>query len=374
MRSRRTPAAPRERSRPPRDSAPARAPWLDRLAWGAGLAAGVVLVLGVWFVRDVLLLAFAGVLVALLLRTPADWLSRRTGLPGVPAVALVCVLLLGILTGLFLWQGPSIAEQARELGQELPVAVDALEARLRQYDWVRNLLDNLPEPSQLLNRSQGTIARATGILSQTALALVHFTVILFVGLVLALGPATYVRNAVRLVPPHRRGRAREILDQLANTLRWWLLGRLIAMTAIGLMTWIGLALLGIPLAGVLAVVAALLSFVPNIGPILSAIPAILLGLVESPQLALAVAGVYGGVQFIESYILDPVLDRKTVYLPPAMTVVAQLIMALAAGILGVALATPLLAGVVVLVRTLYLEDALGDRNTGKARGAEAAAP
>jgi predicted PurR-regulated permease PerM len=333
----------------------------------------VILVLGIWFVRDVLLLAFAGVLVALLLRAPADWLSHRTGMPGVPSVALVCVLVLGILTGLFVWQGPSIAEQARELGEELPVAIDALEARLRQYDWVRNILDNLPEPSQLLNRSQGTIARATGILSQTALALVHFTVILFVGLVLALGPATYVRNTVRLVPPRGRERARDILDQLANTLRWWLLGRLIAMTAIGLLTWIGLALLGIPLAGVLAVVAALLSFVPNIGPILSAIPAILLGLVESPQLALAVAGVYAAVQFIESYILDPVLDRKTVYLPPALTVVAQLIMALAAGILGVALATPLLAGVVVLVRTLYLEDALGDRNTGKARGAEAPA-
>lgn len=348
-------------------------PWLARLAWGAGLAAGVVLVLGLWLVRDVLLLAFAGVLLALLLRAPADWLARRTRLPGALAVGVVVLVVLGVLTGLFIWQGPSIAQQASALREELPVAFEALAARVRRYDWVRQVLDSLPAASQLLGRPQGTIARATGILSQTALALVHFTVILFVGLVLALTPATYVRNGVRLVPPRHRERAREILDQLASTLRWWLLGRLIAMTAVGILTWIGLRVLGIPLAGVLAVVAALLTFVPNIGPILSAIPAVLLGLLESPQLALSVAGVYAGIQLVESYILDPILDRKTVYLPPALTVVGQLIMALVAGILGVALATPFLAMVVVLVRTIYLEDALGDRNTGKARGAESSA-
>lgn len=132
------------------------------------------------------------------------------------------------------------------------------------------------------------------------------------------------------------------------------------MAVIGILTAVGLALLDIPLAVVLALIAALLSFIPNIGPVLSAAPAVLLGLVESPQKALAVAGLYLGIQFVESYILAPIVDRKTIYLPPALTVVTQLTMALVAGLLGVALATPLLAMVVVLVRTLYVEDVLGD--------------
>jgi predicted PurR-regulated permease PerM len=133
------------------------------------------------------------------------------------------------------------------------------------------------------------------------------------------------------------------------------------MTAIGLLTGIGLALLGIPLAFVLAVIAALLTFVPNIGPVVSAVPAVLLGLIRSPGTALAVLGLYLGVQMVESYLLSPIIDRKTVYLPPAATIAAQLVMGVAAGLLGVALATPLLAVAIVLVRTLYVEDALGDR-------------
>lgn len=336
-------------------------PFLRRAGWGAGLLAGAALLLALWFFRDVVLLGFAGLLLALLLRTPADWLVRRTRLPEGVAVGLVAVGLLGLLTALFVWRGPAIGEQTGELREQIPAAVEQLGNRLREYDWGRSLLDNLPEPAELLPDTQGAVARATGVLSGTFTFLTNTVLILFLGLVLALGPSTYVKGAVRLVPPRRRERARDVLHQLAHTLRWWLVGRLISMAVIGVLTGAGLALLGVPLAVVLALIAALLSFIPNIGPVLSAFPAVLLGLAESPQLALSVAGLYAGVQFVESYILDPIVDRKTIYLPPALTVLAQLSMALVAGLLGVALATPLLAVVVVLVRTLYIEDGLGDR-------------
>jgi predicted PurR-regulated permease PerM len=337
-------------------------PFLLRAGWGAGLLAGAALLLALWFLRDVVLLGFAGLLLALLLRTPADWLVHRTRLPEGVAVGLVTLAVLGLLAGLFLWRGPAIGDQVRELREQIPAAVEQLDNRLRAHDWGRFLRDNLPEPAELLPDTQGAVARATGVLSGTFTFLTNTVLILFLGLVLALAPSTYVRGAVRLVPPRRRERARDVLHQLAHTLRWWLVGRLISMAVIGVLTGVGLALLDAPLAVVLALIAALLSFIPNIGPVLSALPAVLLGLAERPRLALSVAGLYVGVQFVESYILSPIVDRKTIYLPPALTVLAQLSMAVVAGLLGVALATPLLAVVVVLVRTLYIEDGLGDRH------------
>ena len=117
-----------------------------------------------------------------------------------------------------------------------------------------------------------------------------------------------------------------------------------------------------PLAFVLGLIAALLSFIPNIGPILSAVPAVLLALVQGPRVALWVVALYVGVQIVESYVLDPVIDRKTVYLPPALTILAQLVFALFAGILGLALATPLTAALMVLVTMLYVQDILGRRD------------
>lgn len=337
---------------------PRRAPFLHRAGWGAGVAAGVGLLLAAWFARDVLLVTFTGILLAILLRAPAEWLSRRTGLPEGPAVGAVALALLAVIVGTFWFQGAEIGDQAEELRQRIPEAVARIEAQLRETSWGRQLLEKLPAADDVLPDASGAVRRATGVLSGTLSALTTTLLVIFVGLVLAISPGSYTGGIVRLVPPRRRERVREILRQLDETLRWWLAGRLASMTIVGVATGIGLALLGVPLAVVLAVIAALLTFIPNIGPVLAAVPAILLGLVESPRLALAVAGLYIGIQFVESYILAPIIDKKTIYLPPALTVVAQLAMALVAGLLGVALATPLLAVTVVLVRTLYVEDVL----------------
>ena len=337
-----------------------RSPFLERAGWGVGFAFGAALLLLVWLARDVVLLGFAAVLLALLLRTPADWVSRRTGIPGGIAVGLVALAATLLIVAVFWLRGADIGAQFTELREQVPSAVERVEAWLRQYGWGRSLVDNVPEPEQLLPESSGVLSQATGVISRTFGVLSTFVIILFLGLVFAIGPRAYTENALRLLPSRRRDRGREILGQLASTLRWWLLGRLISMAFIGVLTGIGLMLLDVPLALILAIIAALLSFIPNIGPLLALAPAFLIGLAQSPGTALAVGALYLGVQVVESYILAPVIDRKTVYLPPAATVLAQLAMALAGGLLGVAVATPLLAATVVLVRTLYVEDVLGD--------------
>jgi predicted PurR-regulated permease PerM len=178
---------------------------------------------------------------------------------------------------------------------------------------------------------------------------------------LASEPKTYIKGFAKLFPQQNRKRVREILYEIGETLSWWLIGKGASMIFIGLLTWIGLSFIGVPLALSLGLIAGLLSFIPNFGPILSAIPAILLAFIDSPISALYVLGLYVGVQLIESNLVTPMIERETVELPPVLTIVSQLALAILFGAPGLILATPILAVVMVLVQTLYIQDVLGDK-------------
>lgn len=322
-------------------------------------AAVVVVLLFLWYARDLLLLGFAGVLLAIFLRRLASWVAGHTPLSARWALAGVVLGLTALLAAAFWLRGPAIASEVRTLRERLPQAVAELRQRLERYEWGQRAVEAAPSPRELLPDDADAITRVTGVVSRTFSAMVSFVIILFLGVVLAATPGVYVRGLLALLPAHRTPRAREVLDRLYDTLWWWLIGRLASMTFVGVATGIGLWLLGVPLAFVLGLLAALLSFIPNLGPILSAVPAILLALIDGPRQALWVALLYAGVQMVESYALDPYIDRKTVYLPPALTVFAQLTLAVFIGVLGIALATPLMAAIVVLVTMLYVQDALG---------------
>jgi predicted PurR-regulated permease PerM len=151
-----------------------------------------------------------------------------------------------------------------------------------------------------------------------------------------------------------------VIGQLGYTLRWWLVGRIAGMTAVGILTWIGLMLLGVPLSFTLATLAAVLDFVPNIGPIIAAIPALLVGLTESPMTGLYVALLYIAIQIAEGSLMTPLIEQETVSLAPVLLLSAQLIMGVLFGVLGLLLATPILVVLVILIKMLYIEDVLGD--------------
>lgn len=332
------------------------------LVQGGVVAALAVLLLFLWHARDVLLLGFAGVLVGIFFRRLARLVSDRTPLRPALALGVVVLALLGLFVAAFWLQGDTISDEASRLREELPRAVDHLRGRIAEHEWGRQALDRVPDPEALLPDDPDAITRVTGVVSRTFSALASGVIILFLGLVLAGTPDIYVRGLLALLPRHAVPRGREVLAQLGDTLWWWLVGRLITMTFIGLVTGIGLRLLGIPLAFILGLLAALLSFIPNLGPILSALPAVLLALAQGPRMALWVGLLYVGVQVVESYVLDPIIDRKTIYLPPALTILVQLLLALFAGLLGVTLAMPFAAVVVVLVTMLYVQDVLGRRD------------
>ncbi len=152
-----------------------------------------------------------------------------------------------------------------------------------------------------------------------------------------------------------------MLESIGEVLQRWLVGQAVLMLSIAILTFVGLTLLGVPLALPLALLAGVLNFIPYVGPILSSVPAILVGFSESPQMAAYAALLFVGVQSVEGYILEPLIQHRAVYLPPALILLAQLLLGLLAGPIGVIVATPFAAAFVVAVRMLYVEDALGDR-------------
>lgn len=316
-----------------------------------------------WLASDVLLLVFASILVAVLLRGASKLLGRKLGLNDGTALALVLLIMLLVigLGGYFLT--PSIAAQASELVMALPASVERLRAYLSDYEWFRNLMESLPPAQEMLPSASTVLNQARAVFAGTLGFLAKLTIVLFVGIYLALQPGLYLNGLLKLLPQRRRPRMRKVLNEVGETLELWLIGKLVGMVIVGTATSIALSLLGVPLAVTLGLITGILNFIPYLGPLLAAIPMLLIAFSQGPTLALYVLVFYAVLQFLESYFLTPFVDRRTVSLPPALTISAQVLMGIFFGLLGVTLATPLVATMYVLVVMLYVQDVLGDDAT-----------
>lgn len=185
-------------------------------------------------------------------------------------------------------------------------------------------------------------------------------VVIVVGLFLAIHPGIYTEGAVHLFPKEKRERVREVFAAEGRGLRWWLIGRLCSMLVVGLLTGLGLWLVGLPLVFTLGLLAGLLSFVPYVGPIAAAVPGLLVALTAPGVSVWMVALVYLGVQLLESNAITPLIQQRAVSLPPALLVVVQLLGGILAGLLGVLVATPLAVAVIILVQMVYVQGILDD--------------
>jgi len=219
----------------------------------------------------------------------------------------------------------------------------------------------LAESSGMFSGGDGQfIGRGLGLIGSTFGAVANVLIVLFFAVFMAAQPQPYIQGLLFLVPRRRRKRAREVIYEIGNVLRRWLIGQSILAVCVALLTGAGMLLLGAPFAVALAILAGLMEFVPYIGPFVAAVPAILVGFAEGPQLALYIALLFLGVQMAESYVLAPLIQHRAVHLAPAAILFAQVLMGAIVGALGVAVATPLAAAVMVAVGMLYVEDALGD--------------
>jgi predicted PurR-regulated permease PerM len=316
----------------------------------AGIAALIVVA------SEVLLLVFAGLLFGVFLSSVADALVRASGLSRGLALTLTVVALVAAVagTGLALW--PSISEQADQLTKEFPAALDELRSWLERREWGRWLLGR-GEPEQMTD-GWSLVDQAAGVLVTTIGGIGAFLIILFVGLYVSAQPETYQRGLRRLVPVAGRNRADAVLLEITGVLRWWLIGKILSMILVGVLTTVGLWALDVPLALTFGLLAAALTFIPNFGPVLSVVPPAILALAEDPTRALQVGALYLAIQTVESYAITPLIQRRTVSMPPALTITSQIVLGVLVGAIGVAVATPLTAAAMTAVRMLYVEDLL----------------
>jgi predicted PurR-regulated permease PerM len=318
----------------------------------AVVAAVVVLLVVLWYARTALLLLFAGVLFAVLLDGMCRPIVRWTGLPKPAALALVLVSI-GIFFALVGWSaGPVLMLQLKELGQHLghvitswgeEAASQAGQSEvLRNFNW-SDLVSLLPSP---LGIATGATAVAGTILG----ALASVLIVIFFGVYFALDPDTYVRLVLRFAPAERRAELADMFREIGVVLHKWLRGQLLAMAIVGVVTYAGLLILDVPLSFVLALLLGLFEFIPYIGPVLGAAPMLLVSAGQGLDMLLWVFGLYLVVQLLESYVLTPIIQSRAVSLPPAVVIVSQLVFGALFGVLGLALATPIVAAASVPVR------------------------
>lgn len=328
-----------------------------------GITLGLLLlVLLIGYAFNVILLILAGVLIAIFFRGTARWLSNRIPLSEGWSLAIVVMVVLAVIS-LTVWLlAPRISEQAVKLSEELPRAVEGFRGQIAQSSWGRSLINEIPSAESFQQNSGNWLKRSFGVLSSTFGVLADIYVILFLAIFITAQPKIYKEGIVALVSIPKRGRAREVLNKVGATLYKWLLGKLFSMLIVGVFTAVGLGLIGIPLALVLGLIAGLFSFIPNFGPLLALVPAALVALLQGPQQALYVIVLYVGIQAVESNAITPFIQNKMIKIPPALIIVAQLLLGVFSGGLGLILATPIIAAVMVLVRMLYVKDVLGDES------------
>lgn len=329
------------------------------------IAAGVlVVVIGAMVLfgiaTRILLTIFAGMLVGVFNDGLTRFVQRHTRLGRTVSLALVLLVLSGATVGFAAWFGPLLVSQLDGLTPRLVEAWDSIRERLSHYRFGRELLEEASF-EELLGSTRQVLGRLGGMLATTLGGIATLLLIVVFGIYFSIAPRLYVDGALKLAPPSRRARLDQVAGQIGASLRSWLAGRFVSMAIVWAGTAFGLYLIDMPMAFGLGFIAGALSFVPNIGPIVAAIPGILVGLSESPMTAVWALLVYGGVQLVESYAITPFIEQRVVSLPPALLLGAQLLLGWIAGILGVFMATPLAVTAIVAIQMLYVQDVLGER-------------
>jgi predicted PurR-regulated permease PerM len=306
----------------------------------------------IWIGRVIFLLLFAAMIGAILLTTVSDWLHTRLKIRQGQALALFIVVGFGVVA-LVVWMlGPNVVQQFADLEIELPQAAHSLLAQVQSHPWGQWLLRQSPGSEQVSNGFSFAITRIGGIVVSSATLLAGLVIVFSLSVYFSAEPGMYYNGIRRLVPEEHREKLDACAASVAQILRWWVLAKLISMTMVGILISIGLWIVGVPLSGTLGIIAATMTFIPNVGPLISVIPAALLALAISPTEGLLALLVFAIVFTLEGYVVTPLLERNIVRLPPAMTLTMQLLLATVAGPVGVALAAPLAAGILGVLSVL----------------------
>ncbi len=355
----------------------AREPRLARndLAWaisvgGIGIVAFAALLLFTWYYAATLFLIFAGMLLGVALNAMTATLGRVTKLPHALRLTIVCLVLASLLSGVVFLGGATIAQQATVLSNTIKSQLVGVKGFLERNGFDTSYFDignpgtppastpatpgaapahNLPSPGALASSGGAIVSQTFKLLLGTVSAVGNFFIVLFLGLTFAAQPSVYRKGLLFMAPARHRNRATVIVDRIGDTLERWLIAQIITMFAVFVVTWIGLAIIGIQSSFILGIQAGLLAFIPTVGALIAGLIVVLASLASGWVAAASAFVLFLGVHALESYVLTPMLQRQALDIPPATLFAFQILLGVVFGIWGIALALPLIAIVKVMI-------------------------
>jgi len=347
------------------------------LAWsisvgGIGVALFVALLIFAWYFAATLFLIFAGMLLGVALNAMTDLLGRLVPLPQPVRLAIVCLALVAMLSGVVFLGGTTIAQQATVLSNTIKSQLTTVKTFLERHGVDTSFFDlnsfsaappsgsesstpaapiphNLPSASTIASSGGAILGQTFKVLLGTVSAVGNFFIVLFLGLAFAVQPSVYREGLLFMAPAKHRADATTIIDRIGYTLERWLIAQIITMAAVFFVTWIGLAIIGIPSSFILGIQAGLLAFIPTIGAILGGLIVVLASLATGWVAGLSAFILFLGVHALESYVLTPIIQRQALDIPPATLFAFQILLGVVFGVWGLALALPLMAIAKVMI-------------------------
>lgn len=333
-----------------------------------GVVVAVASVIGLLYAaRNLLPLIFGAILIAVVLNQVAsyagkilpdslsDSLSRR-----VRITLIVTFLFLTACVSIYAF-AHSASEQVVRLADRVEDSIGSVVAAAKDQPLIQRYMGEDAKLSSLLPSSAKSLGLARNFFATAFGGMTDVLILAFLAIYFCFSPDKYRSGAIRLAPTAWRERLSGLMSDSSQTLWRWMLGRLLAMAIVGILFGIGLAVIGIPMPIELGIFAGLVTFIPNIGGVAAVVPALLLASQQGSKSFLSVLVLYVAIQFVESYLITPIVQEHQVSLPPAMVVLTQILGGLIFGFWGIVFATPLVAVAMLWIKRLYVEDWLESR-------------
>jgi predicted PurR-regulated permease PerM len=347
------------------------------LAWaiavgGIGIVLFAALLTLAWYFASTLFLIFAGVLLGAALTAMTDGLGRLIRLPHPVRLGIVCLALVALFLAVVALGGATIADQAKMLSGTIKSQLVNVKSFLDKNGIDTSYFElgsaaaqpaesnaatpgtpspphNLPSASQLAESGGAIVSQTLKLLLGTVRGVANIFIVLFLGLAFAAQPRVYRGGLLFMAPARQRERVAIVFDRIGVTLERWLIAQILVMLAVFAVTWIGLAIIGIPSSFILGIQAGLLAFIPTVGALLAGLIVVLASLASGWVATLSALALFLGVHALESYVLTPMLQRQALDIPPATLFSCQIFLGVVFGIWGLALALPLIAIIKVII-------------------------
>jgi predicted PurR-regulated permease PerM len=345
------------------------------LAWaisvgGIGTVLFAALLLFTWYFAATLFLIFAGMLLGVALNAMTELVGRVLRLAHALRLTIVCLVLASLLSGVIFLGGTTIARQATVLSNTIKSQLVSVKAFLEKNGIDASYFDlgnpnasadssvpatpgaathNLPSAGTIASSGGAIVSETLKLLLGAVSAVGNFFIVLFLGLTFAAQPGVYRKGLLFIVPARFRARATVIVDRIDETLERWLIAQMVTMAVVFLVTWIGLAMIGVQSSFILGIQSGLLTFIPTVGPLLAGLIVVLASLASGWVAAASAFVLFLGIHALESYILTPILQRQALDIPPATLFAFQILLGVVFGIWGLALALPVMAIVKVMI-------------------------